>query len=94
MLFRIYFQKPNKGITYACRLCKCVCVSAESPHLCPTVCDHMECSLPSFSCLWGFSRQEYWSALPCIPLVGLPDPVVIESMSLVSPALADGVLYQ
>ena len=24
MLLRIYFQKPNKWITYTCRLCKCV----------------------------------------------------------------------
>ena len=35
----------------------------------------------------GFSRQEYWSGLPC-PLPGdLPDPG-IKSMSLMSPALA------
>ena len=35
----------------------------------------------------GFSRQKYWSGLPC-PLLGdLPDPG-IEPMSLVSPALA------
>ena len=24
--------------------------------------------------LMGFSRQEYWSGLPCIPPVDLPDP--------------------
>ena len=37
----------------------------------------------------GFSRQEYWSGLPC-PLPGdLPDPG-IKSMSLMSPALAGG----
>ena len=35
----------------------------------------------------GFSRQEYWSGLPC-PLQGdLPDPG-IEPMSLISPTLA------
>ena len=33
----------------------------------------------------GFSRQEYWSGLPCPPSGDLPDPG-IESMSLVSPA--------
>ena len=33
-----------------------------------------------------FSRQKYWSELPCPPTVDLPDPG-IES---VSPALADG----
>ena len=25
-------------------------------------------------CPWGFSRQEYWSGLPCPPPVGLPNP--------------------
>ena len=38
----------------------------------------------------GFSRQEYWSALPCPPPGDLPNPG-IEVRSLVSPALADGV---
>ena len=35
----------------------------------------------------GFSRQEYWSALPCPPPGDLPNPG-IEPMSLISPALA------
>ena len=35
----------------------------------------------------GFSRQEYWSGLSCPPQRGLPSPGV-ESMSVVSPALA------
>ena len=35
----------------------------------------------------GFSRQEYWSVLPCPPLGDLPNPEM-ESMSLTSPALA------
>ena len=34
----------------------------------------------------GFSRQEYWSGLPCPPPGDLPDPG-IEFMSLASPAL-------
>ena len=25
-------------------------------------------------CLWGFSRQKYWSGLPCPPLGDLPHP--------------------
>ena len=37
----------------------------------------------------GFSRQEYWSRLPCPAPGGLPDPGT-ESMSLISPALAAG----
>ena len=35
----------------------------------------------------GFSRQEYWSELPCSPPGDLPDPG-IEPMSLISPAFA------
>ena len=63
----------------------------------------MRCVLNGFSCiqlfvmLWtvahqaslsmGFSRQEYWSGLPCLPLGNLPDPGR-EPMFLKSPALA------
>ena len=38
-------------------------------------------------CLRGFSRQEYWSGLPCPPLGDLPKPGI---ESLLSPALAAG----
>ena len=37
----------------------------------------------------GFSRQEYWSGLPCPSPGDLPDPG-IEPVSLTSPALAGG----
>ena len=37
----------------------------------------------------GFSRQEYWSQLPCPPPGDLPDPGV-EPTSLMSPVLAGG----
>ena len=37
----------------------------------------------------GFSRQEYWSGLPCPPPGDLPDPG-IKPTSLMSPALAGG----
>ena len=37
----------------------------------------------------GFSRQEYWSGLPCTPPGDLPDPR-IEPVSLASPALGGG----
>ena len=39
----------------------------------------------------GFSRQEYWSELPCPPPGNLPDPG-IKPKSPVSPALAGGCL--
>ena len=35
----------------------------------------------------GFSKQEYWSGLPCPPPGDLPNPGT-ELMSLMSPALA------
>ena len=38
----------------------------------------------------GFSRQEYWSGLPCPPLEDLPD-LGIKPMSVTSPALVGGV---
>ena len=38
-------------------------------------------------CPWGFSRQEYWSGLPCPPPRDLPNPG-IEPGSFMSPALA------
>ena len=63
------------------------------------------CMLSCFSCVqlfvtpWtialqaplsmGFSRQEYWSGLPCPPSGDLPNPG-IEPESLRSPALASG----
>ena len=37
----------------------------------------------------GFSRQEYWSGLPCPPPADLPDPG-IEPVSLMFPALTGG----
>ena len=37
----------------------------------------------------GFSRQAYWSEVPCLPLGDLPDPGN-EPTSCGSPALADG----
>ena len=47
-----------------------LCLVAQS---CLTLCDPMDCSPPG-SCPWGFSRQEYWSGLPCPPPGDLPNP--------------------
>ena len=80
----------------------CICCSAErvsravcvcSVHVkllqsCLTLCDHMDYS-PQAPLSKGFSRQEYWSGLPCPPPGDLPDPG-IEPASLMSPALAGG----
>ena len=53
---------------------------------CPTLCDPMDWGPPRPS-VRGFSRQEYWSGLPCPLPRDLPDPG-IEPPSLMSAALA------
>ena len=65
--------------------------------LCPTLCDPIDCSPPYMGYIYGlytesplymeFSRQEYWSGLPCLPAGDLPDPGIEPS----SPALQ--ILY-
>ena len=56
--------------------------------LCPTPCSSMDCSL-QVPLSMQFSRQEYWSGLPCHPPGDRPNPG-IEHLSLTSPALAGG----
>ena len=53
---------------------------------CPTLCDPMDCS-PQAPLSMGFSRQGYWSGLPCLPPGDLLHPG-IKPRSLTSPALA------
>ena len=52
----------------------------------PTLCNPMDCSRQA-SLSMGFSRQEYWSGLPCPPPGDVPDPGS-KPVSLTSPALA------
>ena len=73
----------------------------EVPMLLLNLCVHTQslCLVQFFETPWtvahqaplsmGFSRQEYWSGLPCPPPGDLPDPG-IEPSSLISPALAGG----
>ena len=51
------------SLVYACALSHSVVSDSLWPH---------GRSLPDFS--WGFSRQEYWSGLPCPPPGDLPNP--------------------
>ena len=53
--------------------------------LCPTLCNPMDCS-PQPPVSMGFSRQEYWSGLPCLTPGDFPDPGIEPA----SPALAGG----
>ena len=62
-----------------------LCVHAQPPQSCSTLCDlwaiaHQASVSP------GFSRQEYWSGLPCLLPGNLPNPG-IEPRSPVYPAL-------
>ena len=72
-------------------MCVCVCVCVLSPisHV------RLFATLQTVSCqaplLMEFSRQEYWSGLPCPPPGDLPDPGV-EPESLTSPAWQAGSL--
>ena len=47
--------------------------AAKSLQSCLTLCNPMDGSPPGSPSL-GFSRQEYWSGLPCPPPGDLPDP--------------------
>ena len=46
----------------------------------------MDCSSPRVLLSMGFSRQEYWSGLPCLP----PGDLLKPGIKPVSPALAGG----
>ena len=63
-------------------------VHAKSLQLCLTLCDPWTVA-HQVRLSMGFSRQEYWSGLPCPPLGGFPDPG-IEPTSLMSQALSGG----
>ena len=63
-------------------------VCAMSLQLCLTPCN-LQIIAHQDPLSMGFSRQEYWSWLPCPPPEDLPNPE-IEPMSLMSPALAGG----
>ena len=50
---------------------------------CPILCNLMNCSPPSYN-PWGFSKQEYWSGLPCPPAGDLPKPGIKPAVSYIS----------
>ena len=59
---------------------------------CPTLCDSLDCSPPG-SLSVAFSRQEYWSGLPCPPPGDLLE-TGIKPTSLMFPARQVGSLHQ
>ena len=91
------FDKRSSGVYDSCGSCRTISqfhflaecfivLQAKLLQLCPTLCSPMDCS-PEAPLSIGFSRQEYWSALPCPPPGDLLDPGT-EPVSLASPALA------
>ena len=62
---------------------------AKSLLLCPILCNTMAIALQA-PLPMGFSRQAYWSGLPCPPSGNLPNPG-IKPTSLKSPALVGGI---
>ena len=63
----------------------CVCMNAKLLQLCMTVVTLWTIACQA-SLSMGFSRQEYWSGLPCPPPGDLHDPE-IKPTSVMSPAL-------
>ena len=80
-----HLKKLKIELLHVC-VCVCVCVLSHFSHvrLSATPMDYSQAPLSV-----RFSRQEYWSGLPCPPPGDLPN-LGIESTSLMSPALADG----
>ena len=99
------FLATLHGFLSACKVLCWVLVVNLRNLIFPFILYFVVCMLSRFRCvqlfaaLWtvahqvplpmGFSRQEYWSGLPCPPPVGLPKPG-IEPASFMSPVLADG----
>ena len=73
-------------LVYFVRVYVCARACAKSLQWFLTLCNHMHYSRQAPLSM-GFSRQEYWSWLPCPPPGDLPNPGV-EPSSLMSPALA------
>ena len=97
-LLSILSDKGTSNTNVSGVVCVCVCVSVCScMHAACVVLSHFS-RVWLFAASWseallahlsmGFSRQEYWSILPCSPPRDLPDPGV-KPKSLVSPALAN-----
>ena len=79
----------NTALLYFAFMCMYVCMLSRFSHvwLHETPWTVVYQAPPSM----GFSRQEYWSGLPCPPPGDLPDPG-IKLVSVVSAALAGGFL--
>ena len=50
------------------------CRAQSTAQSCPALCNLLQPA--RLICPWGFSRQEYWSGLPCPPPEDLPNPEI------------------
>ena len=85
--YLVSLVRPIVGQRWVC-VCVCVCVCVLSHFTCVRLFTILwTVAHQDPLCPWRFSRQEYWSMLPCLPPGDLPNPG-IEPMSPMSPALA------
>ena len=87
-IYIIYEVCECVSISISIYLSTYACMHAKSLQLCLILCNPMDCSPPSSSAQ-GFSRQEYWSQLPCFPPGALPD-LGMKPTVLKSPVLTGG----
>ena len=83
-LAKLFFTTEPPGKP-AVLISRCMCMHAQLLQPCPTLWDPVTVAHQAPLSM-GFSRQEYWSGLPCPPPGDLPDPGA-EPTSLTSPAL-------
>ena len=68
-MFYLYLDIPYPYSRSLCVIFLCLVTQT-----CSTLCASMDYSPPGSSGLWGFSRKDYWSVLPCPPPGDLPNP--------------------
>ena len=63
-LYQYYYYDINNFIKL---LINSLCMHVKLLQLCLTLCDPLDCVARQAPLSMGFSRQEYWSVLPCPP---------------------------
>ena len=74
-------SREKAGLRFRTPTLSSLCVL--SRFSCVRLCDPMDCNLPGSSDM-GFSRQEYWSGLPCLTPGDLPHPGIVTPLSVTS----------